>query len=251
MGNCLVFDIETGPSPWEEIGQFFEEPKKLGEFDPASVKYGNAKDEAKRAAIYEKARGKYVEALRNWDAELERAKADFLDKAALSPITGQVLAIGYCRLQLNATEPGGVLIKVDSRPEQDLLRQFWAVYDKYQANRGRVIGHNVFGFDLPFIARRCWRHGIAVPESAIMQKGWNGIFADTMKQWGCAIYGERVSLDTLARYFAIGGKPDGVTGADFGRLWNGTEEEKAKAIDYLRNDLELTWKVAEKMGMIV
>ncbi len=54
-----AFDIETGPLPREVLDSLidpfppFEPP---GPFDPAMVKYGNTKDEAKKAEKLEAAR---------------------------------------------------------------------------------------------------------------------------------------------------------------------------------------------------
>ncbi|MCG8433675.1 MAG: hypothetical protein MJA83_06565, partial [Gammaproteobacteria bacterium] len=65
----LVFDIETGPLPFEKIEQFmptFE--RKLGAFDPASVKCGNLKDENKIKTKITDARNKHA-----MDVEKEKA----------------------------------------------------------------------------------------------------------------------------------------------------------------------------------
>jgi hypothetical protein len=59
--------------------------------------------------------------------------------------------------------------------------------------------------------------------------------------------------EVKTKYQALGGngKPDDCTGATFAKLYlSGDPEDKAKAEAYLRNDLEMTWNAAERMGLL-
>jgi hypothetical protein len=58
------------------------------------------------------------------------------------------------------------------------------------------------------------------------------------------------SLDFVCRTLGLGAKLEGVTGADFARLWNGSEEEKQQATEYLFRDVEITRKVAWRLGVL-
>lgn len=243
----LVFDIETGARPWEEIEPFYCQPPHPGEFDESLVRYGNTKDPAKRREKLEEAREKHAAMVAKWLSGNEEARAECLGKAALSPLTGRVLAIGYlngvCGLRLDHIDNavGG---------EHGLLSRFWECYG---ANRhqGRLVGHNIYGFDLPFLVRRSWLLGVDVPGDVLRDgRYWAKTFVDTMAAWGCGVYGERVSLDSLASYFGAPGKLDGVTGADFARLYYGEPEDRAKSLDYLEADLRATWAVANRMGVL-
>lgn len=245
MGS-LVFDFETGPEPWERLERLFVPPEKPGAFDPATVKYGNTKDETKRREKLEEARTKHTERLAAWQAEFEQAKAEFIGKAALSPLTGQILAIGYYRLN----DAGQVVCQIDcDDTEADRLERFWTIYKKYHANGGKLIGHNIARFDVPFAVRRSRFHRVDVPSSVFDGRYLSRTFVDTMTNWACGVYGDSVKLDDLARFFGVGGKPDGVSGADFARLFFGTPEERATAIKYLENDVAMTWGVAERLGL--
>ena len=53
------------------------------------------------------------------------------------------------------------------------------------------------------------------------------------------------SLDTIAKHLGVGAKNG--SGADFAALW---QSDRAKAADYLRNDLQLTAQVAEALGVM-
>jgi len=108
MSN-IIFDIETGAIPdaeWAELFSFDEASVKnflllSKEFDPAEVKTGNIKDPAKIKEKVEAAREKFELEKSGAKAAIETARDDawnkFVEKAALSPLTGQVLAVGYYR----------------------------------------------------------------------------------------------------------------------------------------------------------
>ena len=134
--------------------------------------------------------------------------------------------------------------------EAEILFEFWELYR--QRSDARLVGFNCVGFDIPFLVRRSWFHGIAVPES-LFERGGRYLsprIVDLMLLWGIGNR-EYVKLNTLAIFLGIGGKPEGVSGADFGALWtSGNAESRGIAMDYLRNDLDMTWKLAERMGVI-
>lgn len=225
----IVFDIETGP---------IEEPllsERLPKFDEAMVKLGNLKDPEKIAA-------KIAEAKAEHDAETR-------GKAALSALTGRVLAIGYRSERATlinhvAAIEGG---------EVGLLTQFWGRYDKSKPERRPFVGHNITGFDVPFLVRRSWLLGVVVPHGITDPSGryLDRTFRDTMQVWQCGNWRDSfVSLDALGRALGLGGKTEGVGGADFARLYFGTPEERAKALEYLTRDVDLTYQVAQKLGIV-
>jgi len=73
----ITCDIETGPLPEDVILSV------LPPFDPEDVKLGNLKDPVKVAAKIDEAR--------------ENHAAKFIEKAALSPLTGEVLVSAIYR----------------------------------------------------------------------------------------------------------------------------------------------------------
>lgn len=227
----IVFDIETGPLPEPELSQ------RLPSFDPASVKLGNLKDPEKIAAKIAEAKAEH--------------EAETIGKAALSALTGRVLAIGY------RSERATVIAHIDSETfggdEAALIEQFWHRYLKAKADRRHMVGHNIAGFDLPFLIRRSWLLGVDVPDG-IFDSNWrylDRIFVDTMQRWQAGNYRDQfVGLDKLGKAFGLGGKTEGVDGGDFHRLYFGTEEERGKALEYLIRDVELTWLVAQRLGIV-
>lgn len=263
--GVIVFDIETAPLPEARLRQLcppFDpadvkiDPAVLLPFDPDSVKYGLMKDEAKKKEKLEDCRKKHVEEQAKARVKLESAKeehwAAFVAKAALSARTAQVAAIGYLDsrrsppIMLAGVEHG------DSAREASVIRKFWSLVTRSMSSRGdTIVGHNILGFDLPFLIRRSWILGIT-PPSGLMDKyrHWHPIFQDTMVIWGCGIYGDRSGLGNLAKALEVGQKPDDCDGAGFHKLYySGNPEQRAIAEQYLRNDLEMTAGVAFRLGV--
>lgn len=236
-----IFDIETGPRPWAEIEQFFEPPIHPREFDPESVKTGNLVDPTKIASKIRTARDTHLAAVKKYDAGVTAAKEAFIADAALSPVTGRVLAIGYCG-------KAGNIIDGDAKEEHDLLSQFWDEYRWSTETKQPMIGFNIFGFDLPFLIRRSWLLDVDVPADVIRDnRYWSKTFIDLMVVWGCGAYGDRIKLDKLAAYFGCTRKSG--SGADFHKLWN-DPATRSQAIEYLKTDLQVTVEVARKMEVI-
>lgn len=240
----IIFDIETGPLPSEQLRQLcepFTPPQHPGEFDPATVKTGNLKDEAKISAKIDDARAKHAQAVAEYEANAKQAETDYWadieGKAALSPITGRVLAIGYL-----STDTDKTILDIDD--EQQMLVHFWQQYIRCVHEDRKLVGHNSMRFDVRFILRRSWILGVDVPPGVIDRGKWLDAktFVDTMELWG-----EPVKLDLLGRVFGVGQKPDGVDGSMFADLLK-TDRQVAEA--YLKNDLIMTRDIADRMGVI-
>ena len=166
-GSCLVFDIETGPRPLDELRELFTftPPDPPGEFNPSSVKYGNTKDESKRAAKLEEARAAHNLAVANYESDSaaarDKAWAEFVNRAALSPVTGQVLAIGVGR-----DGKRGYYGSPSHATEADALAAFWRKYLQCRKDQTKMVGANIVGFDVPFMIRTSWMIGVDVPRTA-------------------------------------------------------------------------------------
>jgi hypothetical protein len=250
----IVFDIETGPLPLEQLKAALPpfDPMAavpdVGEFDASTVKCGNLGAE-KAAAKVEEARAAHESRRAQLPRLREMAAQDYVakavEKAALSAITGCVKAIGWKNVDTSAV----LIFHAAMLDETDLLRSFWQLHREQQAHS--LVGHNIFGFDLPFLIRRSWLLGVDVPDG-IRQSGgryWASQFIDLMDRWSCGAR-DFISLDTIDRALGGQGKPDDCTGADFARMFDAGGEEREKALAYLVNDLEMTQRVAEAMQLL-
>lgn len=247
----IVFDIETAALPETDLRQIYQPldddtfGQPPGEFDPASVKLGQVKDRAKIDAKIAEARARHEQERTGWAAKVEQAKVDhwtkFIDRAALDPTTGRVLAIGFKSLD------NGQLRILGFDDEPKLLTAFWRLYAKCRSESRRLVGHNIFGFDLPFLVIRSWKHGIDVPADLRRGRYFSDILVDTQQEWLCGrSWGNTCStLDHVARFFGMPGKNG--NGKDFARLW---VEDRPAAEAYLANDLEMIAHVARSMAIL-
>lgn len=208
-----IVDIETGPRPEAE----------LRDIQPEFAAPSNWKDPEKIAA------------------DIARQRTEWLADAALSPLTGCVLAIGY-------STDGKV--SIDTGDEGALLERFFSLTQSVaQGARGRLCGFAIHSFDLPFICRRALILGVSIPwtlrPTGSTRFYWPSWCTDLREIWAFGEYQPKGSLDVLCRVMGLGGKTG--KGGDFARLYHGTPEQREQALDYLRNELMLTAKLAERL----
>lgn len=268
----LVWDIETKPFSDVVLEEFFE--SKLGPcpepqpFDPANVKHGRTKDEEKRAANEAAALEKHVLSQKKLVADWEKATENELEKfrndAALSPVTGYVLAIGYWACDRKAftcmafgdPPPGADKHSPERMTEENLLEGMWATFTKARSQSGRIIGVNTSGFDLPFVINRSWLLDVDIPEWVFSIKGryanYDEAFVDLQQHWlvgrgrGTSI-SQKCSFSWMASAFGTDGKPDGMTGDQFHEVW---DIDRSRALEYLREDVSQPAFWAQRMGII-
>jgi len=218
--QTYTFDVETGPLAESELSAL------LPPFDPAEVKTGNLKDPAKIAE-------KLAEAEANH-------RRDFFDKAALDPLTGRVIAIGMLDLETDK------FFIIGHDDEARTLTEFWEASQGEMGRLNSMLGFNIFTFDLPFLIRRSWKHRIKVPFGIRRGRYWGDQLVDLRDAWQLGDRQARGSLDTIARHLGVGAKNG--EGKAFAELWL---NDRPKAEAYLRNDIQLTAKVADALGIII
>lgn len=255
----VIFDIETGPLPIERIKEILPpfDPESLGKhpgkFNPKSVKLGRMVDEKKIAAKIADAEEKHAEAVKSFDEKLASGEvnhwASIMEKAALSAITGQVVAIGYGgKKRISHLAVGPV-------SERDLLERFWDSYRAFRKEGRKMIGFRCKTFDVPFIAQRSRILGVPVPDSLLTPTGFlDGTFVDLYEIWHA---GDRrggqfpgySTLDVIAKACGLPPKFSGASGKDFARLlWSDDPADQKAARDYLDGDIVTTEAIAERFG---
>ncbi len=251
MSMPVIFDIETGPLPTETLRAVcapFSPPPHPGEFSEKAVKLGNATKPETIAKKIEEARAKHAEAVANYSldvADLETAYWSKIEnEAALSALTGQVLAIGYRGNKI-------AIDHVDGRSEPELLTKFWTQYATIRKAGRKMIGFCINDFDIPFLFQRSLILGVIAPDCLFSgpQRYLDQTFIDLAKVWSAGKWGSFTKLDLICRAMGIPGKPAGINGGDFARLY-ADPETRPDAIEYLVNDLNMTWCVAERVGLV-
>lgn len=151
---------------------------------------------------------KSEKSIAEWHAESKaQAIEDAWQKTALDGGLGQIVCIGYAV----DDEPVQTIVVDDLSPEgeEDALLEFRSVlhglYRGTSGSRPVIVGHNVIGFDLPFLWRRCVIRGVQWPFWLPRNpKPWSDQVADTMVMW--AGDRDRISLDKLCRLLGLPGK---------------------------------------------
>lgn len=238
MSDYVVFDLESEGLPEADI-RAVSEPYPA--FDPSTVKYGNLKPENRPAKLEEKRLAWVEEEATYWKDKLERA--------ALSAMTGRVLAIGHA-----AYEDLPIILAADTHgSEAKVIELFFAVCQ--QARQGasyKLVGFNIGEFDLPFIVRRALVLGLKIPQGLLPTGSsrffWPSWFIDLRDIWTFGAKGNsdlrHGKLGQITKLMGLGEKSG--EGKDFARLWR-DPATREQARQYLVQDLTITRKLAERL----
>lgn len=221
----LYIDIETLPAP---------NPAAIAEI-AAGIKPPRTLKKAETIAAWEKDEK---------PAAIEEAVA----KTSFDALYGRIACIAW------AFDSGPVAATSSNMSEAEALTYFYGqVSEACQINYHggstdktlTVAGHNVAGFDLPFLRQRSIILGIKPPISvmaAMAAKPWDKTVADTMLMWS-ADREKRVSLDKLCKALGIKGK-DGFDGSMVAETW---PTDPQKVISYCRDDVERVRAIYSRM----
>lgn len=208
--RSIVWDIETGPLP----------ASYLDMVSPEFSAPSNYKDADKIAA------------------SIAEQKAKWIERAALSPMTGRVICIAMQDID------GTIRVLDGGGDEGILLLQWCEVVNKYKNET--FVGFNIKQFDIPFLIKRCWRLGIR----PFLRPGINlnrlDNWIDLRDTWQMGDRQAEGSLDAIGKFLGVGSKNG--HGKDFAQLW---ESDRAAAMAYVENDISITRSIAEKLGVIV
>ena len=207
-----VFDIESAPLPEETLTAQM----------PAFKAAANLKDPAKI------------------EADIEEKKAKYIAQAALSPMSGRVIAVG-----IRHSHDGTQLIHGED--EADVLRKTCRVLNDCIGERIRCVGFNIHGFDLPFLRFRAMVHGIKTPLWTTYngRSFWSSHFRDLLPELVMGRDFAGYNLNAVCKAMGLPGK----TG-DGAFFYEQYKADKQKALDYLENDLKATEALGKRMGVI-
>ena len=161
-------------------------------------------------------------------------------RGGLSAVTGRICCIGIVHGTNEKTFCG--------EDEAELLHLGY----EYLSTLGdfvTYVGHNLVGFDLPFLRQRSIVHRRRPPLSlrkAMAAKPWeNEVVADTMLLWSHDRE-KRISSDKLCRLLGIPSpKADGMDGAQVWPLWQAGERQKIA--DYCLADCRAALAVYQRI----
>lgn len=172
-------------------------------------------------------------------------------RTALSGDFGRILCIGFADEDGTGRVARGCLGWDDTAQkfhcdERATLTAFWELMRGFRARVDRVVGHNLFDFDLKFIYKRSVVHGVRPTVELSFARYRNQPLFDTMCEWERWGYGSKISLDRLAHVLNLpSSKSDGVDGSRVRELYESGEHRQI--YDYCLRDVELTRLIYRRM----
>ena len=211
VSRRVVFDIETAAQD------------RAAAWVPAVSAPGSYRDPVKIAA--------YV----------DRKRQELLDRAALDPDLGRIVAIGWWD---EATGRTLSAIAKTERQERYLLRKWWTV-----AARAILVGYNCVAFDLPYLLRRSDYLGVPVARSFDLHPyRTRGDVVDLMIALSFGGILQRRSLSFHADRRALTGPADPITGADVPAAVLANDWSAVKK--HVKRDVVITLKLARAVGVV-
>jgi hypothetical protein len=219
----IYFDIETIPCQWPNVREEFA------------------------AAVTAPAQYKKPESIADWLATNREAEAEAAWlKTSFDGGMGQVCVIGW------AIDDGPAasmqVADLSSEAERDLMATWFAWVSEWHTGhsgmRPTLIGHNIIGFDIPFLWKRAMVHGIKPPPwFPHNPKPWAESVEDTMLLWDSQ---QRAggSMERLCRILGLPGKGD----MDGSKVWPLVSDGRIDAVaDYCKGDVDRVRAMHKRM----
>ena len=175
---------------------------------------------------------------------IEEKRAAWIDSAALSPLTGQILAAVWVDLSGNVR-----IADADLTSEAAVIEfVFDRMRDAGMGSHYKVAGFNIGDFDIPWLIKRAWVNGVKIPPGLLSMSGkWSNLpswLIDIRHLWGMGEPFAKGSLGTVAELLGVGEKKG--EGKDFARNWRDPGMH-AEAFEYLCNDGVILPKILERL----
>jgi predicted PolB exonuclease-like 3'-5' exonuclease len=194
-----------------------------------------------RAAVTAPAKYSKPESIAEWLKENRDAEGDaqWL-KTSFDGGVGQCVCIGFAIG--DGPAHSYVVSNLTRDDEKTVLQDFFCALT--DAGHVQLIGHNIAGFDIPFLWKRAMVLGVKPPFNFPRNpKPWSELICDTMTLWD-ANQKAGGSMDRLCRLMGIPGKGE-FGGAD---VWPAIERgEFDRVAAYCRDDVERTRAMHRRM----
>jgi hypothetical protein len=172
-------------------------------------------------------------------------------RSSLNGDTGRLLCVGYTDEGCGRKPVKGVLgwnrergCFSDNEPE--ILRDFWEMMRTFRPCLDRIVGHNIYNFDLPFIYKRSVICGVRPSIELNFARYRNQPIYDTMCEWDKWNLRHTISLDRLARVLGLESpKTDECDGSRIAELFARGEHKTIR--DYCLKDVITTRRIYRRM----
>ena len=194
-----------------------------------------------RAAVTAPGQYSKPESIEKWLAEnRDRVGDEQWLKTSFDGGVGQCVCIGFA---LGDGEPQTFSVGgLDRDTEADMLDGFFEVLR--HAGHVQLVGHNIAGFDIPFLWKRAMVLGVKPPHNFPRNpKPWSELICDTLTLWDSQQKAGG-SMDRICRLMGIPGRGD-FSGAD---VWPASERgEFRRVAEYCREDVARTRAMHKRM----
>jgi predicted 3'-5' exonuclease similar to PolB exonuclease domain len=139
----------------------------------------------------------------------------------------------------------GIDAEGNEQQESQALKDFLSLMSDFDPGCDLIVGHNIIGFDLPFIFQRCLANNIAVKPFVDLSEFHVQAVFDTMRGWWLGGR-NRVGLDDVA--WALGLESSKTSEVEGSRVFELYQAGRLAEIrEYNLNDVRVTRKVYERM----
>jgi len=230
--SLLFIDIET-ISAYKTFSEYSENHPELGKlFSDKMIKQNKADDDSK-----------------------ESIEKSYSKNSSLYPEFSKILTISYGLIKWNNdTQSYEKSIKnIIDIDEKNLLVRFSTVISKITEVYPdfKFCGHNIDGFDIPFIIKRMLINGIEIPKKLQIHnlKPWETPTLDTMKIWRFGSF-EPTSLDILCNAMGIiSPKSNEVNNKLVSEIYHSDREDKLNIIlEYCNRDVDAVMNIMIKLS---
>lgn len=193
-----------------------------------------------RKSITAPAQYKKQDSINKWMEEnAEDQLKELVAKTSFDGMYGRVACIAW------ALDDGKIMHTTKEMNERECLHMFFDYLDDVLTIDESLCGHNIAGFDLPFLKHRAIINKIKPPITllnAMSAKPWDNVIQDTMLLWSTDKH-RRGSMDRLCRAFGIKGK-EGFDGSMVAETWPINPQ---KVIDYCCDDIHRTREIYKRI----
>ena len=190
---------------------------------------------------------KLQKSIDTWSADKRpQAELDAISKTSFDGLAGEIICIGFA---VNDEEPKTLWRNVDESEKVLLERFFDLLINVYGKNFNPVYcGHNIAGFDLPFLYKRCLVNN--VKPSVILPRNptaWSRDVFDTLFE----VTGKNMaggSLDRISKILGIGSKTEGFDGSMVNQAWH--DGKIVEIAEYCKQDVYLTRELYKRILFI-
>lgn len=140
---------------------------------------------------------------------------------------------------------------VVSENEEELMKEFdrWLIDEvgHQRSLSAKWVGAFIGEFDLPIIRLRAIKYGLKHLALCMPNAKFSDRYEDILSSFMGTSYKDSVSVKTLAKYFGLDGKTDGLDGSAVHDLWLNKEYEKIA--EYCKGDVKLEYELHKLLKM--